>query len=496
MKLSIDLTGERPSRLLKNRLLAISVSGRAKTLPAWVNELPDDLRSALRAAASAPGFEAKVGDTALVHAASGVAILFGVGSGPVSPETVRRAYGALVQAAAKAKLPRVAAPLLPGRDARAVAEAATVGAHLGNYRFLTYRSDQTKSKVPPPVESLILWESDAVRRRAAARGIATGAILAEATVRVRDLVNTPANDLPPAALARVASTWSNEAGVKLQVLGPSEIARAGMGAVLAVGGGSVHEPRFLIATYHGRKRQPKIVDAALVGKGVTFDSGGITIKPAADMWEMRGDMAGAAVMLASICAAAKLKLPLNLVALTPLVENMPSGTAYRPGDVIRTLSGQTIEIISTDAEGRLILADALTYARTLDPKVIVDCATLTGAIRVALGEVCCGIFTERDNLWRAVHRASEQTGEKVWRMPMFEEYDEPLKTEIADMKNSGGRSGGASVAARLLRKFTGDSPWLHIDIAGVDLEEKGHAYCPKGASGFGARLVVEFLRSQ
>jgi leucyl aminopeptidase len=439
------------------------------------------------------GFEGKVGETVIVRAVTGSAILVGTGSDRViSTETARRVYGSLVQCAAKAKITRLAAPLLGGRDGMENAEAATVGSMLGNYQFAEYRTD--RSKLPTPVEALTLWEPDAAKRRKAAAGIASGTALAEATCRVRDLVNTPANDLNPHKYALIAAQWCDEAKVKLQVLGPREIERAGMGAILAVGGGSANEPRFLIATHIGRKRQARVIDAVLVGKGVTFDSGGISIKPSADMWEMRGDMMGSAVVMSSICAAAKLNLPLNLVALAPLVENMPSGTAYRPGDVVRTLSGQTIEIISTDAEGRLILADALTYAQRFQPKAIVDVATLTGAIGVALGDVCCGIFTEKDDLARRLEKAAAVSGERVWRMPLFDDYDEKISSDIADMKNSGGREGGASVAARLLRKFTGDYPWVHVDIAGVDLAAKGRPYCPKGATGFGARLVIEFLR--
>jgi leucyl aminopeptidase len=276
---------------------------------------------------------------------------------------------------------------------------------------------------------------------------------------------------------------------------PAEIKKARMGAVMAVGGGSNNDPRFLIATYNGRKRQPKAVDIALVGKGVTFDSGGISLKPPPDMWEMRGDMMGSAVVLATICAAADLKLPVNIVTLTPLVENMPSGTAYRPGDVVRTLSGQTVEIMSTDAEGRMILADALTYAQRYEPKVIIDVATLTGAVAVALGDVCCGFFTDSNKHARSIERASAAAGEKAWRLPLFEEYDETFKSDVADMKNGGIRWGGGCIAARILKRFVGDYPWVHIDIAGVDLDKRGHDYCPKGPTGFGPRLLLELLRS-
>ena len=493
MSMNLDCVGGDPAAFLHEGALAVPIgeSSRHLVLPAWIQKLPDDLRGALAAALDSAEFTGAVGQTMVVRTASGTGILVGAGQG-TKAETLRCVYGTLVQAASKAKITTLAVSFLGGRDAAASAEAATVGAILANYQFNVYLSDRAKR--PMPVEALTFWEPDAKKRRAIARGIASGRILAEATSRVRDLVNTPANDLTPESYAAIARERCREAGVKLQVLGPREIEKAKMGAVMAVGRGSANTPRFLIATYTGRKREPDAVDTVLVGKGVTFDTGGISLKPPPNMWEMRGDMMGSAVMLSAICAAAKLKVQQNVVMLAPLVENMPSAQAYRPGDVIRTLSGLTIEIMSTDAEGRLILADALTYAQRYKPSVVLDCATLTGAIVVALGDAACGVFTDHDALWRRVKKAADQAGERAWRMPLFEDYDKQIESDVADMKNSGGREGGASVAARLLRKFTGDLPWVHIDIAGVDNYKTGRAYCPKGASGFGARLMIEFLR--
>jgi leucyl aminopeptidase len=493
MSLPILCSAARPSELLGDHLLAVFLPPKGK-LPVWTRELPYDLRAALEKAAASPSFTGKAGATLVVHSAPGQAILVGTGDGVGGSELLRRTYGALVTAARQHKFAKVAAPLPPGADAAAAAEAATVGAGLANYRFDLYRSETTRDKIPPTIAALTLFDPSAARRRAAVRGIDSGSVIVEAVGRVRDMVNTPANDLNPKTYAEVAAGWCHEAKVKLQVLGPREIERAKMGCVMAVGMGSANEPRFLIANYFGNKRRPKQIDVALIGKGVTFDTGGISIKPWQDMWEMRGDMAGSAVMLAATCAAAKMKLPLNIVTLTPLVENMPSGQAYRPGDILRSLSGQTIEINSTDAEGRLILADALTYAQRFDPGVMVDIATLTGAIKVALGDVYCGIFTDADALARVAEAAAAKSGERVWRMPMHADYDDKLATVVADMRNSAGRDGGACIAAGFLRKFAGGYPWLHIDIAGVDLEPKGHAYCPKGASGFGARLVIDLLR--
>ena len=494
MSLNIICSAAKPSDLLRDQLLAIFVAGRPGKLPAWSRELPYDLRTALEKAVNSSAFNGKMGSTLVVPSGNGSAILIGIGTGPLSTETTRRVYGALVTAARRDKFTKVAAPLTAGRDSCQVAEDATVGAMLANYRFDRYRSATTIEKIPPQVSALTFFDPDTKRRKAATEGIESCAGIADAVTRVRDMVNTPANDLTPKTYSNIASDWCREAGLKFQALGPREIERAGMGCVMAVGGGSANEPRFLVVNYFGDKRHIKRVDIALVGKGVTFDTGGISIKPWENMWEMRGDMAGSAVMLSAICAAAKMKLPVNIVALTPLVENMPSGSAYRPGDILRSLSGQTVEINSTDAEGRLILADALTYAQRFTPGIVVDIATLTGAVKVALGDVYCGIFTDKDDLARLAQSAAETSGEKAWRLPMHEDYDENLATVVADMRNSAGRWGGACIAAGFLRKFTGGYPWLHIDIAGVDLEAKGKPYCPKGASGFGARLVIEILR--
>lgn len=493
MSMNLECAGGDPAAFLPERALAVPVGESKKrlALPTWIQKLPDDLRGALAAALDSAEFTGAVGENIVVRTASGTGILVGAGK-RASAETLRRIYGTLVQAASKAKITTLVVAFFGGRDVAVSAEAATVGAILANYQFNVYLSDSAKR--PTPVAALTFWDPDAKNRRAVVRGMASGRIIAEATTRVRDLVNTPANDLTPESYAAIARDRCREAGVKLQVLGPREIEKAKMGAVIAVGQGSANAPRFLIATYTGRQRQPDVVDTVLVGKGVTFDTGGISLKPPPNMWEMRGDMMGSAVMLSAICAAAKLKVQQNVVMLAPLVENMPSAQAYRPGDVIRTLSGLTIEIMSTDAEGRLILADALTYAQRYKPAAVIDCATLTGAVVVALGDAACGVFTDHEALWRRVKKAADATGERAWRMPLFEDYDKQIESDVADMKNSGGREGGACVAARLLRKFTGDLPWVHIDIAGVDNYKTSRAYCPKGASGFGARLIIDFLR--
>jgi leucyl aminopeptidase len=266
-----------------------------------------------------------------------------------------------------------------------------------------------------------------------------------------------------------------------------------MGAFAAVAQGSDRPGRIVILEYRGAAKNQKPV--ALVGKGVTFDSGGLCIKPADGMKNMKTDMSGAAAVIAAVCAAARLELKVNVVAVAPLVENMPSGTAYHPGDVLKTLSGQTVEVINTDAEGRLILADALTLAAERKPRVIVDLATLTGACVVALGGACAGLFATNEKLRDQLMYAARHAGERLWPLPLIDEYFEDMKSETADFKHTAGREGGAIIAALFLKQFVGDVPWAHLDIAGPARNEKDLPDAPKGGTGFGVRVLIEYLKN-
>jgi leucyl aminopeptidase len=265
-----------------------------------------------------------------------------------------------------------------------------------------------------------------------------------------------------------------------------------MNALLGVAKGSAEPARFIVLEYRGgAKEHPPV---ALVGKGLTFDSGGISIKPAEKMEEMKSDMAGGAAVMGAIMAAADLRLPVNIVGLIPATENLPGGRAYKPGDILKSLSGKTIEIISTDAEGRLILADALTYAERFKPVAIIDLATLTGACVIALGDLAIGMLGTDKELKNKLRDAAEKTGERVWELPLWEDYHELIKSDVADFKNTGGRPGGAITAAAFLSKFIGKSPWVHLDIAGPAWLTKDRSYIPKGATGIGVRLLVQFLK--
>ncbi|MBM4176347.1 MAG: leucyl aminopeptidase [Ignavibacteria bacterium] len=309
----------------------------------------------------------------------------------------------------------------------------------------------------------------------------------------RDLQNTPASDLYPEILAsKVKSLAKKNSKVKVKVFDLTEIKKRKMGGLEAVGKGSERKPKFIIIEYFGteRKKAPYII----IGKGVTFDSGGISIKPASGMWEMKGDMSGAATTIAVLFAAAELKLKVNLVGLVPAAENMPSGSSMRPGDIIRTASGKSIEIDNTDAEGRLILADALEYAVRYKPKTVIDLATLTGACVVALGQFASGLFTHDDELSGKLVKASNLTGERTWRLPLWDDYHKLIKSDFADVKNVGGKWGGAITAACFLEKFVDEKyKWAHIDIAGPAFAEENISYTSKTMTGYGVRLLIQYL---
>jgi leucyl aminopeptidase len=309
----------------------------------------------------------------------------------------------------------------------------------------------------------------------------------------RDLANAPGNELTPTVMGETARQIGREFGMQVTVLGPSELREQGFGGILAVAQGSQQEPRFIIIEYGAEYANGPTI--CLVGKGITFDSGGISIKPAAGMEDMKMDMGGAAAVLGALQAVGELKLPLHVVGLISSAENMPSASAFKPGDIVKTLSGKTIEVVNTDAEGRVVLSDALHYAGRFKPAAVIDLATLTGAIMVALGPHATGMMSNDDDLSARLERAGQASGERVWRLPLWDPYKDMVKSDIADVKNSAGRPGGAITAAAFLSAFVDGYPWAHLDIAGtawVDRQTK--AYTPKGATGVGVRLLVQALR--
>jgi leucyl aminopeptidase len=368
-------------------------------------------------------------------------------------------------------------------------EAFVTGLLLGIYQFNEHKTLE-RDKIKEIDEGTLLGES-ADETTLIRNGLRTGRVISEAVCMARDLVNGPSNKVTPSLLAEKAGKISKEHGMELQVLEVGQAEDMGMGAFVAVAKGS-HEPgKFIVLEYNRDKEFDTIV---LVGKGITFDSGGISLKPSEGMERMKDDMSGAAAILGAMEVAAKLQFPLRLVGIIPATENLPGGKAYKPGDVLKTLSGQTVEVISTDAEGRLVLCDALAYSLRYQPKAILDLATLTGACVVALGDYVSGIMGNDDALLQRVEDASAKTGEKVWRLPLWDEYFDYLKSDTADFRNVGTRAGGAIIGGIFLSKFVEKIPWVHIDIAGPSNIEKEKPYTPKGGTGVGVRLLVQMLR--
>ena len=377
---------------------------------------------------------------------------------------------------------------------RETAQSAVEGSMLGLYRFTRYKT--LKKDKEARIEELTIIENRPELLEDVRSGAETAEIISRAVYCARDLVSTPSNDMTPGILAERASDIAKEKNLKFEALDEAAMKELGMNALLGVARGSAEEAKLILLEYNGGKKDDRPV--VLVGKGITFDSGGISIKPSEKMDEMKSDMSGGAAVIGTIKAAAELKIPLNVVGIIPATENLPGGRAYKPGDVLETMSGLTIEVKNTDAEGRLILADALTFAGRYNPAVIIDIATLTGACVVALGDYLTGMMGTDNDLKEKIRSASDTTGEIVWELPLWHEYDELIKSDVADIKNTGGRAGGTITAALLLKRFAGDYPWVHLDIAGPALLSKDKPYIPKGASGVGVRLLVQFLmdRSQ
>ncbi|MFC1915253.1 leucyl aminopeptidase [Chloroflexota bacterium] len=368
------------------------------------------------------------------------------------------------------------------------AQAITEGALLGLYLFRKHKTRENDK--PGEIKQLLIIGSNEAKLPLK-EGSDKGRILAEATNLARDMVNEPANYMTPACMAEMAMGLAKSYGLEVSVLEREQMSALGMGALLGVSQGSQQPPKFIVLNYKGEDSAESNV--ALVGKGITFDSGGISIKPSEKLEEMKGDMAGGAAVIAAITAIAQLKPKVNVTAIVPATENLPGGSALKPGDILTAMNGKTIEIISTDAEGRLILADALSYAKKQGAKIMIDVATLTGACRVALGDICTGAFGNNQELVDKVIAAGAEAGELIWQMPMYDEYKEQNKSDVADIKNVGGRLAGAITAAKFLAEFVNGTPWVHLDIAGTSLSEKERNYLVKGATGVPVRTLVNLV---
>jgi len=405
----------------------------------------------------------------------------------ISRKTLEEAGGAIASSLARETTVTVAADGLSGAQAAEVAS----GAMLRAYRFDRYRTKE-KPDDKPRLAKLLILSGEVTKAKAALEPFAAAA---RGVFLARDFVSEPANVLSPAEMADRCRKLT-ELGVKVEVLGPKEMSKLGFGALLGVAQGSANEPRMVIMHWHGssgsrKTRELKDKPIAFIGKGVTFDTGGISIKPAAGMEDMKWDMAGAGTVAGLIATLAGRKAKVDAIGLIGLVENMPSHNAQRPGDVVTSYSGQTIEVINTDAEGRLVLCDVMWYAQQkYDPKIMIDLATLTGAVIIGLGHEYAGMFSNNDELSARLYQAGQEVGERVWRLPLDEAYDKQLRSDIADMKNVGGRPGGSITAAQFLQRFvTNNRPWAHLDIAGMAWSSKDSAVTPKGATAYGVRLL-------
>lgn len=419
-----------------------------------------------------------------------------VGLGPTNRfdiESVRQASAAAIKAAQKHNAEDVATIVhgagIAGLSVEDSAQATIEASLLANYRF---KAEKQANDEQHNITSFSIVEYDDKKLSDIEAGMRVAEAVAQGVFLARDLVNMPPNVATPTKMAKMAESIANAHGMALTVGDRDWAAERDMGAFLAVAKGAGEPPKFIVLE-HNRDRVD-LDTIVLVGKGITFDTGGISIKPSQNMEAMKSDMGGAAAVLGAMEAIGQLDLPLRVIGIAPCTENMPDAHAYHPADVIKASNGKTIEIISTDAEGRMVLADGLVYAKRFGPKAVIDLATLTGACVVALGQgMAAGLFSTENSLRDKLLQASENTHERVWPLPLWEDYKEAIKSHVADMKNSGGRTGGVASSAIFLKEFT-DYPWVHLDIAGMALTEKDKGYIPTGGTGFGVRLLIDFLR--
>ncbi len=447
------------------------------------------------------GFKGKRHETLLWHAGGSFPashyLLAGLGSsGAQRIEMLRESCGAAARRAAALKARRTVIALPPQKTesqwAGAV-EAAVEGFSLGSYRMVKYQTGEEAAKAPAR-GAVLLVPRDALG--AARAGLASGRVRASATNFTRDLVNEPAMVLTPSRMADVARRSGREHGLEVKVHDERRLRAMGMGGILGVSAGSAEPPCLIHLTYRPRRRRGRLPKVALVGKGLTFDSGGLSLKTASGMETMKLDKAGASAVLGVMTALPRLRLPVEVHGILAMTENMPGGSAIKPGDVLRTMGGRTIEVLNTDAEGRVVLADALTYAQRLGVERIIDLATLTGACMVALGPVSTGVFGSDQEMVDRLLDSARRAGERMWQLPLYDEYADQLRSEIADIKNTASRYGGAITAALFLKSFVDDKvPWLHLDIAGPAFLESEQGYLRRGATGAGVRTLLTYLQS-
>jgi leucyl aminopeptidase len=471
--------------------LVVPVAGKKPMQDATLQKLDRAMGGALAALLKDESFEAKLGKTLSIQARGKLRakhlLIVGLGAGVPSEATVRLLGVKAGRAAISHGSLCVVAPSTDPAMLRALADGVLTGA----YRYTRYLTGTRAPKRQLLKASLLLDKKPSVEQKHA---VIEGGLVAGAVNFARDLVNCPPNDLSATQLADQAAERARAVGIECKVWDKKGIQKLNMPLLLAVNRGSYEEPRFIHLTYKPKNAAPNLPRVVFVGKGLTFDSGGLCLKPAGSMLDMKCDMAGAATTIATVTAAAELNMQVEVHGIIASTDNMTGGNAYRPGDVFPSRDGKTVEIINTDAEGRLVLADALAYARELNPTYLIDHATLTGACMVALGSYRAGMFSNDDQLLELYKQAADTSGEQFWPMPLDEDLREELKSSIADLKHTGSRMGGAITAGLFLREFVGESRWAHLDIAGPAFLEKAQGTLPKGGTGFGVLTALQFLR--
>lgn len=493
--------------IVEKRMQLVSTECDELIVPLWKGESLAQVYPELNEAFDG-GLEALQENKEISGDVKAVAVIHGMGRiaakkliviGMGEPEkfdfvSARNAWGKAAKTAlskGSSKTVAIDLPTTDRLDADRVAQAATEAFGLADYHYEGYRK-KSKRETDPVDTVRILASEDA--NEVISTGVERGWALVQGTNLARTLVNEPGNYLPPRALKDAAVEVATRHGMQVDVLEKAKLEELGMGGVLSVAQGSVEEPYVIAIRYQGRETWDDVI--GLIGKGVTFDTGGISIKPVAGMENMKSDMGGAAAMIGALEALGQLKPKVNVLAVIGTVENMPSGSAFRPGDVITTMSGKTVEIITTDAEGRLVLADCITYAKEQGVSCLVDAATLTGGIVVALGNYCSGAMTNNQELVNELLAAAEVAGERLWQLPTFEEYRELNKSHYADLKNSGGRNGHAIVGGVFLQEFAEETPWVHLDIAGTAYDVNLGDMQPAGGTGVMTRTITQFVTNR
>jgi leucyl aminopeptidase len=475
-------------------IFALDTAEKKQTKPAVkLLTTSGPLTKAMASILSSGEFAAGSCETVLLHQPGGFKAerILLVGVAKLTAAEVRKAAGAAVRFAKPRKLRELVIAIPEGLDTLAATKAIVEGAYIGDFDSDTYRSDRKDQSI----EQLSLVSGSGVNQAAIEAGIREGVILGEAQNFARSLINEPGNVMTPTVLGQKAAEMCRQYGLQCEVYGADKIKELKMGAFWGVAKGSEEPPALIVMTYEPKKAPASPV-LGLVGKGITFDTGGISIKPADGMEKMKYDMAGGAAMIGAMQAIAQLKPALKVIGIVCATENMPSGSAMKPGDVLIAMSGKSIEVVNTDAEGRLVLADGLAYARQLGATHLIDAATLTGACVVALGQVNAGCFANDEDAYKHFVGAAEVSGERFWRLPLEDDYKDQIKSSIADIMNTGvNRYGGATNAAMFLKEFAEDTPWIHLDIAGLAWSDDAKPWMAKGPSGIAMRTITEWVRS-